>query len=165
MSPDDCAVSPITVFELYSGALLSTRSDVEQHKVDRFIAPLTIIVFDGAAAREAARLRADLKRIGSSIGPYDLLIAAEAIRSGLTLISSIQILASFAAFGRFRSKPGASRLAAARFQKEVRQSGTAQRFFHGSEQRKRREFLNSPLTPPLRNRLPSVTSVSSCSIL
>jgi tRNA(fMet)-specific endonuclease VapC len=98
MSPDDCAVSSITVFELYSGALVSARPDVEQHKVDGFVAPLTIIVFDGTAAREAAKLRADLKRRGSSIGPYDLLIAAEAIRSRLTLVSS-----NLSEFRRIRS--------------------------------------------------------------
>jgi tRNA(fMet)-specific endonuclease VapC len=98
MSPDDCAVSSITVFELYSGALLSAHPRFEQLKVDRFVAPLTIITFDGAAAREAAKLRADLKRSGSSIGPYDLLIAAEAIRSRLTLISS-----NLSEFRRIRS--------------------------------------------------------------
>jgi tRNA(fMet)-specific endonuclease VapC len=98
LSPDDCAISSITVFELYSGALLSAHPHAEQLKVDRFVDPLTIITFDSAAGREAARLRADLKRIGSSIGPYDLLIAAEAIRSGLTLISS-----NLSEFRRIRS--------------------------------------------------------------
>jgi tRNA(fMet)-specific endonuclease VapC len=88
LSPDDCALSSITVFELYSGAFLGAHSRSEQIKIDRFVAPFPVLTFDGNVAMTAARIRAELSRSGTTIGPYDLLIAAEAIRSGLTLVTS-----------------------------------------------------------------------------
>ena len=88
LSPDDCSLSSITVFELHSGAFLGAHARSEQIKIDRFIAPFPVLTFDRNAAMAAARIRAQLSRSGTTIGPYDLLIAAEAIRSGLTLVTS-----------------------------------------------------------------------------
>lgn len=88
LSPDDCAVSSITAFELYAGTLLSAHPGREHVKVERFLDQLTIIPFDRAAAQQAANIRVELQRDGSTIGAYDLLIAAEAIRSVLILVSS-----------------------------------------------------------------------------
>ncbi len=87
-SPDDCAVSSITVFELYAGTLLSAHPGRERVKVERFLDQLSVIAFDRVAAQHAANIRVELQRNGSTIGAYDLLIAAEAMRSGLTLVSS-----------------------------------------------------------------------------
>jgi tRNA(fMet)-specific endonuclease VapC len=36
----------------------------------------------------AGDLRAELERAGTPIGPYDLLIAAQALRSGSTLVTA-----------------------------------------------------------------------------
>jgi virulence-associated protein VagC len=43
---------------------------------------------DRAAAEKAASIRSDLERQGQSIGPYDLLIAGQALASGLTLATN-----------------------------------------------------------------------------
>ena len=88
LSPDDCAVSSITAFELYAGTLLSGYPERERAKVDRFLEQLTVIDFDRVAAQHAASIRVELQRDGSTIGAYDLLIAAQAMRSGLILVSS-----------------------------------------------------------------------------
>ena len=88
VSPDDCSVSSITAFELYAGTLLSAHPERERAKVERFLEQITIIAFDRVAARHAASIRVELQRSGSTIGAYDLLIAAEATRSGLVLVSS-----------------------------------------------------------------------------
>ena len=89
-SPDDCAVSSITAFELYAGTLLSAHPGRERAKVERFLGQLTVIAFDRVAAQHAANIRVGLQRGGTSIGAYDLLIAGEAMRSGLILVSSNQ---------------------------------------------------------------------------
>ena len=96
-TPDDCRISAISVFELRTGALLSANPSSELHKVDVFVAALSIISFDGSAAKVAAEIRAALRLAGNSIGPYDLLIAAEATRSGCTLVTS-----NLSEFGRIQ---------------------------------------------------------------
>jgi tRNA(fMet)-specific endonuclease VapC len=88
LSPDDCSVSSITAFELYTGTLLSAHPERERVKVERFLEQVTIIAFDRLAAQHAASIRVELQTNGSTIGAYDLLIAAEARRSGFVLVSS-----------------------------------------------------------------------------
>jgi tRNA(fMet)-specific endonuclease VapC len=88
LSPDDCSVSSITAFELYTGTLLSAHPERERVKVERFLEQITIIAFDRLAAQHAASIRVELQTNGSTIGAYDLLIAAEARRSGFVLVSS-----------------------------------------------------------------------------
>jgi tRNA(fMet)-specific endonuclease VapC len=98
LSPDDCYVSSITVFELFTGAYLTRHPNREAGKVDRFLGVLSVVFFDRAAAKEATRLRAGLERTGKPIGPYDLLIAAQAISCDYTLVS-----ANVREFGRIES--------------------------------------------------------------
>ena len=88
VSPDDCSVSSITAFELYAGTLLSAHPERELVKVERFLEQVTVIAFDRVAAQHAANIRVELQRSGSTVGAYDLLIAAEARRSGFVLVSS-----------------------------------------------------------------------------
>lgn len=46
-----------------------------------------VLPFDGAAARIAGRINADLQRQGRVIGMPDVMIAAIALRHGLTLVT------------------------------------------------------------------------------
>ena len=57
-------------------------------KVDRFLSVLNIVPFDRTVAAEAAKLRHDLESTGTRIGPYDLLIAAQAISTNCTLVTA-----------------------------------------------------------------------------
>jgi tRNA(fMet)-specific endonuclease VapC len=98
LSPDDCCVSSITVFELYTGTYFTRHPNREAVKVGRFLSVLNVVLFDLAAAKEAARLRAVLENAGMPIGPYDLLIAAQAISCNYTLVS-----ANVREFGRIES--------------------------------------------------------------
>jgi tRNA(fMet)-specific endonuclease VapC len=90
LSPDDCSISSITAFELYAGILLSANPERERRKVEDFLQELTVIAFDRVAAHHAADIRVTLQRKGATIGAYDLLIAAEAVRTGSVLVSSNQ---------------------------------------------------------------------------
>ncbi len=83
--PDDFGVSTVTAFELYSGVERCRNPTGEARRVGLFLEPLHILPFDRIAAREAARIRSALERSGRPIGPYDLMIAAQAISLDLPL--------------------------------------------------------------------------------
>jgi tRNA(fMet)-specific endonuclease VapC len=95
-------MSVIVYHELMYGAANSARRQANEDKVAVFVAGghLTILAFSEDDAREAADIRAHLKRQGEPIGPYDVLIAAQARRSGATLIT--------ANTGEFERVPGLS---------------------------------------------------------
>ncbi len=84
------ALSIIVYHELMYGAAASERREANENKVAVLIsaARLTILPFESEDAREAADIRAHLRRTGSPIGPYDVLIAAQARRSGTTLVTA-----------------------------------------------------------------------------
>ena len=83
-------MSIIVYHELMYGAANSARMQENQEKVTVFIAAGNLILLALAEedAREAADIRAHLKRRGEPIGPYDVLIAAQARRTGSTLVTA-----------------------------------------------------------------------------
>jgi tRNA(fMet)-specific endonuclease VapC len=82
------SVSSIGLFELWYGIGKSVHVDQNVRALEVFLDPLQILPFDADAARIAGNIRADLERNGRPIGPYDYLIAAQAIRHNLTLITA-----------------------------------------------------------------------------
>ena len=60
----------------------------ERQKVERFLSVIAELPFDRAAAETAARIRVDLERKGTPIGPYDLLIAGHALVNNLTVVTN-----------------------------------------------------------------------------
>jgi len=83
------AVPTIVLSELWYGISKSQRRQENTAALSAFLA-LDIIqwVFDADDAEEAGNIRAALERAGRSIGPYDILIAAQARRRGATLITA-----------------------------------------------------------------------------
>ncbi len=83
-------MSIIVYHELMYGAANSARKQQNQEKVSVFVAAGNFILLALAEedAREAADIRAHLKRRGEPIGPYDVLIAAQARRTGSTLVTA-----------------------------------------------------------------------------
>lgn len=88
LAPTDCGVSMVTTYELHCGVEKAKDPAGERQKVQRFISAIIELPLDRAAAEAAARIRADLERQGQVIGPYDLLIAGQALASGLTLVTN-----------------------------------------------------------------------------
>lgn len=82
---NDIFISSITVFELYFGAY---NGDFV-HKNIQEINDLgfKILDFDSTDGHIAGRFRAELARIGKTIGAYDVLIAGQAVNRNLTLIT------------------------------------------------------------------------------
>jgi tRNA(fMet)-specific endonuclease VapC len=88
IAPTDCAVSMITVCELFCGLAKALDPVNERRKVGRFVTAIIELPFESASAEAAANIRADLERRGTPIGPYDLLIAGQAVASGITLVTN-----------------------------------------------------------------------------
>jgi tRNA(fMet)-specific endonuclease VapC len=83
-------VSVVSVFELRFGAEKSERRQANSEALDAFLRSIEILAFDARDAAIAASIRAGLEATGRPIGPYDYLIAGQAIRHGLTLITANQ---------------------------------------------------------------------------
>jgi tRNA(fMet)-specific endonuclease VapC len=85
--PSALCLSSITLAELRYGADLR-RSRKLHALIDHFIRPLTVAPFDSAAADRFGPVAAALAHAGAPIGGFDTLIAAHAIRLGLTLVTN-----------------------------------------------------------------------------
>ena len=78
----------ITSYELYCGLAGANRPDQERQKIEHFVSMIVELPFDAAAAVAAASIRAELERAGTPIGAYDMLIAGQAVASGLILVTN-----------------------------------------------------------------------------
>ena len=87
LPPDDCRVSTVTVFELEVGVAKCREPQKERAKVARFLASVHVLPLDPESARRAGALRAALEKQGRAIGPYDVLLAGQALVGGFKLIS------------------------------------------------------------------------------
>lgn len=83
------ALSTIVLFELQYGIANSVRRKENTERLAVFMeAPIEVLPFDADDAEAAGELRAELKRAGTPIGPYDVLIAAQARRRGAVLVTA-----------------------------------------------------------------------------
>ncbi len=82
-------VSSVVLFELWYGIAKSQRQQRNIGTMADFLAgPIQVLGFETDDAREAGDVRAALERAGTPIGPYDILIAAQARRRGATLVTA-----------------------------------------------------------------------------
>ena len=82
-------VSSVVAFELWYGVAKSARPEANARLVETFFAgPVSLLAFDPEDAKVAGRVRAGLEAVGKPIGAYDLLIAGQALRHQLTLITA-----------------------------------------------------------------------------
>ena len=81
--------SSIAVFELWYGVSKSAKQEFNRKRLETFLAgPILVLPFEDADARVAGSARAALEAIGRPIGAYDLLIAGQALRHQLTLLTA-----------------------------------------------------------------------------
>jgi tRNA(fMet)-specific endonuclease VapC len=82
-------VSSIAMFELWYGVGKSTKQEFNRKRLETFLAgPILVLPFEDADARVAGSVRAALEAIGKPIGAYGLLMAAQALRHQLTLVTA-----------------------------------------------------------------------------
>ena len=87
-SPQDVAISIITLFELEYGVEKSQYRQRSKDALAKFLLPLNLINLDRFSALEAAIIRAQLEKKGMPIGPYDLLIAGLARSRDMILVTN-----------------------------------------------------------------------------
>jgi tRNA(fMet)-specific endonuclease VapC len=86
--PGSLAISAIVAHELYYGAYRSQKIAFNLETLRLLFSDLTVLDLDREDARVAGEIRAELARLGSPIGPYDVLIAGQAKARGLTLVTN-----------------------------------------------------------------------------
>ena len=76
--PDALAISSIVAHELWYGAYRSQKVAFNLETLRLLFADLAILDLDREDARVAGEIQAELARQGTTIGPYDVLIAGQA---------------------------------------------------------------------------------------
>jgi tRNA(fMet)-specific endonuclease VapC len=82
-------VSSVAVFELWYGVAKSVKQEFNRKRLETFLAgPILVLPFEDADAHVAGSVRAVLEAAGRPIGAYDLLMAGQALRHQLTLVTA-----------------------------------------------------------------------------
>jgi tRNA(fMet)-specific endonuclease VapC len=81
-------LSTVVLYELRYGIARSIRRDQSEAILNGFLElPIEITAFDAEDSAHAGDIRADLAVKGTPIGPYDVMIAAQARRRGAVLVT------------------------------------------------------------------------------
>jgi tRNA(fMet)-specific endonuclease VapC len=82
-------VSSVAVFELCYGVAKGAKQYFNRQRLETFLSgPIVTLPFDDEDARFAGSVRATLEDAGKPIGAYDLLMAGQALRHRLTLVTA-----------------------------------------------------------------------------
>lgn len=81
-------IPTVVLLELRYGIAKSVRRDASTRVLEAFLAEgFELLPFDDEDAAEAGDIRAALESSGTPIGAYDILIAAQARRRGVVLVT------------------------------------------------------------------------------
>lgn len=82
-------VPTVAAFELWYGVAKTARQEENTKRVETFFAgPLALLPFEEEDARTAGRICAAMEASGKPIGAYDVLIAGQAMRHELTVVTA-----------------------------------------------------------------------------
>ena len=82
-------LSSICSYELWYGVTKSTRREFNRIKLEGLLeGALPTLAFENEDAMYAGEIRARLEEIGKPVGAYDVLIAGQAIRHQLILVTA-----------------------------------------------------------------------------
>jgi tRNA(fMet)-specific endonuclease VapC len=84
----EVCISVITKSELLFGVEISPRRQQDELALNAFLRYVEVLDFPDAASVHYAKIRADLKMLGTMIGANDLFIAAHARSLGLKLVTN-----------------------------------------------------------------------------
>lgn len=85
--PDQICISAITYAELMHGVKKSDYPDKNEAALNTWLSEMKIIDFDSFAALEYGKIRSELERKGTPIGPLDTLLAAHALSEGCVFVT------------------------------------------------------------------------------
>jgi len=86
-SPADVAIPSVVLYELELGIALSSQPAKRRKQMDALLGAVTVLPFEEAAARSAARIESTLRSTGTPIGPRDVLIAGTALAHRAILVT------------------------------------------------------------------------------
>ena len=86
--PGDIFLCSVVKAELVYGAYHSARPADNLRILEKFFEPFVSLPFDDHCSLVYGRIRSDLARYGTPIGPNDLMIASIALGNKLTLITA-----------------------------------------------------------------------------
>ena len=88
-SGDYLALSSVVLFDLWYGVAKSSQVSENTERLRILLSgDLDLLDFDDEDAKTAGQVRAALEKDGNPIGAYDLLIAGQALRRGLTVVTA-----------------------------------------------------------------------------
>jgi tRNA(fMet)-specific endonuclease VapC len=82
------ALSFISLAELYEGVFYSRDPQKSQGGLEAFLRGIELVGIDDATTRMFGRERGRLRAQGKSVGDFDLLIGATALRHGLVVLTN-----------------------------------------------------------------------------
>ncbi|MFU8764079.1 MAG: type II toxin-antitoxin system tRNA(fMet)-specific endonuclease VapC [Haliea sp.] len=85
---EQLCVSTVTAMELIFGTEKSGAPEKNLRVIEGFLARLAVLDYDLRAAEHTAQLRAELKKQGKPIGPYDQMIVSHARSLGLIVVTN-----------------------------------------------------------------------------
>jgi tRNA(fMet)-specific endonuclease VapC len=86
--PSEIKISSITVAEMEYGASKSKYREKNREALKKFLSPFEIINFDSMDAEIYGIIRAELEQDGNIIGPYDMQLAAQALRADYVFVTN-----------------------------------------------------------------------------
>jgi len=87
-SPEEVAISAVSIAELMFGAEKSRNPVKARRAVEKIAELLQVLPFDEGAARVYGRVRSHLEKLGTPIGALDTLIGAHALFAHATLVTN-----------------------------------------------------------------------------
>ena len=88
IEPKDVCISSVTYAELVHGVEKSSAVERNRLALSVLLSNIEIMSFDVSAADEYGKIRADLEKKGTPIGPLDMMIAGHAKALGYTVVTN-----------------------------------------------------------------------------
>jgi tRNA(fMet)-specific endonuclease VapC len=88
LQPHGLGLSVVSCAELWEGVFFSRDPKRSQETLEVFLAGVDLLGLDEEICKRFGQLRGSMRKRGQTIGDFDLLIAATALRHSLTLLTN-----------------------------------------------------------------------------
>jgi tRNA(fMet)-specific endonuclease VapC len=88
LQPRGLGLSVVSAAELWEGAYFSRDPKRSQETLEGFLSGVDVLGLDEEICKRFGQLRGSMRKRGQTIGDFDLLIAATALRHKLTLLTN-----------------------------------------------------------------------------
>jgi tRNA(fMet)-specific endonuclease VapC len=88
LQPRGLGLSVVSAAELWEGVFYSRDPKRSQETLEGFLSGVGLLGLDEEICKQFGQLRGSMRKRGQTIGDFDLLIAATALRHNLTLLTN-----------------------------------------------------------------------------